>query len=89
MCVNTYSELGYSYYYFFLISYQVYYIALHDRISFFVSKCVSFEIHKRNIYIINDDLNTDILKRILFCNAILEESFLITPLYLVSLRNII
>ena len=36
------------------------------RISFFVSKCVSCEIHKGNIYISNDDLNTEIMKHILF-----------------------
>ena len=35
-----------------------------DRISFFVSKCVSCVIHKRNIYISNDDLNAEILKHI-------------------------
>ena len=45
-----------------------------------MSKCLSFEIYKvkrmlRNIYISNDDLNAEILKNILRCNAILEENF--------------
>ena len=56
-----------------------------------MSKCVSSEIHEQNIYISNDDLNTEILMKQIFYFAMffLEENFVIIPLCFTFIENII